>query len=280
MATPRPSTPLAEFRDTLVFLLKLAVIVFVFRSFLFAPFSIPSESMLPRLLIGDYLFVLKPAYGFSRWSLPWGEPAIPGHVRWATPSRGDVVVFRGPHGEDHDVIKRVIGLPGDTVQMRHGQLILNGVPVPKVRVADFVLPLSPNYSAGEGEGQCSSRFQSVDAAQRPVCRYPQFRETLPGGYSYSVLDMGTVAADDTDVYAVPAGDIFLMGDNRDNSADSRFPAPDDALPLQQKGMGFVPLDHVEGRALVGFFSTDGSAQWLLPWTWFSAARWRRIGEGF
>ena len=275
MATPRPSTPLAEFRETLVFLLKLAVIVFVFRSFLIAPFSIPSESMLPRLLIGDYLFVLKPAYGFSRWSLPWGEPAVPGHVRWATPSRGDVVVFRGPHGEDHDVIKRVIGLPGDTVQMRHGQVILNGVAIPKVRMADFVLPLSPNY----GADKCAAPFQSMDAG-KPVCRYPQYRETLPGGRSYQVLDQGTVPADDTKVYSVPANDVFLMGDNRDNSADSRFPAPDDALPGEQAGMGFVPLDHVEGRALVGFFSTDGSAQWLLPWTWFSAARWRRIGEGF
>ncbi len=275
MATPRPSTPLAELRETLVFLLKLAVIVFVFRSFLFAPFSIPSESMLPRLLIGDYLFVLKPAYGFSRWSLPWGEPGVPGHVRWATPSRGDVVVFRGPHGEDHDVIKRVIGLPGDTVQMRHGQVILNGQAIPKVRMADFVLPLSPNY----GADKCAAPFQSTDAG-RPVCRYPQYRETLPGGRSYQVLDQGTVPADDTQVYSVPANDVFLMGDNRDNSADSRFPAPDDALPGEQAGMGFVPLDHVEGRALVGFFSTDGSAQWLLPWTWFSAARWRRIGEGF
>ncbi len=275
MATPRPSTPLAELRETLVFLLKLAVIVFVFRSFLFAPFSIPSESMLPRLLIGDYLFVLKPAYGFSRWSLPWGEPGVPGHVRWATPSRGDVVVFRGPHGEDHDVIKRVIGLPGDTVQMRHGQVILNGQAIPKVRMADFVLPLSPNY----GADKCAAPFRSTDAG-RPVCRYPQYRETLPGGRSYQVLDQGTVPADDTQVYSVPANDVFLMGDNRDNSADSRFPAPDDALPGEQAGMGFVPLDHVEGRALVGFFSTDGSAQWLLPWTWFSAARWRRIGEGF
>ncbi|MGI4731417.1 MAG: signal peptidase I [Janthinobacterium lividum] len=275
MATPRPASALAELRETLVFLLKLAVIVLVFRSFLLAPFSIPSESMLPRLLIGDYLFVLKPAYGFSRWSLPWGEPAIPGHVRWAIPSRGDVVVFRGPHGEDHDVIKRVIGLPGDRVQVRHGQVILNGAPVPKVRVADFVLPLSPNFDASH----CGLPFQSTDAG-RPVCRYPQYRETLPGGRTYDVLDQGTVPADDTRVYAVPADHVFLMGDNRDDSADSRFPAPDDALPGEQAGMGFVPLDHVEGRAIVGFFSTDGSAQWLLPWTWFTAARPSRIGQGF
>ena len=275
MSISRSTTALTEVRDTLVFLLKLAVIVFVFRSFLLAPFSIPSESMLPRLLIGDYLFVLKPAYGFSRWSLPWGEPAIPGHIRWTTPSRGDVVVFRGPHGEDHDVIKRVIGLPGDTVQMRHGQVILNGVAVPKVRMADFVLPLSPNFDATH----CNAQFQAIDAG-KPVCRYPHYRETLPGGRSYQVLDQGMVRADDTKLYSVPADHVFLMGDNRDDSADSRFPAPDDALPGEQAGMGFVPLDHVEGRAIVGFFSTDGSAQWLLPWTWLTAARPSRIGRGF
>ena len=275
-AASAKAAPRGEVADTLVFLLKLAVIVFVFRSFLLAPFSIPSESMLPRLLVGDYLFVWKPAYGFSRWSLPWGEPPVPGHVRWAMPARGDVVVFRGPHGDEHDIIKRVIGLPGDSVQMRGGQLILNGVPVPKRRIADFVLPLSPNFDATK----CLAKFQSVDAG-RAVCRYPQFEETLPGGKRYAVLDQeDDPIKDDTRVYRVPADHVFVMGDNRDNSADSRFPAPDDALPGEQSGMGYVPLDHVEGRAAIGFFSTDGSAQWLLPWTWVTAARPRRIGAGF
>lgn len=278
--TPKPGTAprkRGEVAETLVFLLKLAVIVFLFRSFVLAPFSIPSESMLPRLLIGDYLFVWKPAYGFSRWSLPWGEPAVPGSVRWATPSRGDVVVFEGPHGDEHDVIKRVIGLPGDRVQMRHGQLVLNGRAVPKQRVADFVLPLSPNFDASH----CAPKFQDM-ADGRPVCRVPQFRETLPGGKTYAVLDQGEFPdRDDTDVYTVPADHVFLMGDNRDNSADSRFPAPDEAMPGQLvTGMGFVPLDRVEGRAVFTFFSTDGSAQWLLPWTWFTAARYGRIGHGF
>ena len=267
---PAPTAkPRSEWRDTLSFLVKLAILVFVVRSFIFAPFSIPSQSMLPRLYIGDYLFVSKWNYGYSRWSLPWGVPLIPGRILGRDPARGDVVVFRGPPGEDHDVIKRVIGLPGDTIQMRHGQVILNGTPVPKVRVADFTIPLSPNYPGGS---ECPSEFEdSLNGT--PICRYQQFRETLPNGKSYNVLDRGEQPnADETGVYAVPAGHIFVMGDNRDDSGDSRFDPPE--------GMGMVPMERVEGKAVLSFFSTDGSANWFLPWTWFSAARWSRIGAGF
>jgi signal peptidase I len=268
----------SETNETIRFLLKLALIVFVFRSFIIAPFSIPSESMLPRLLIGDYLFVSKWNYGYSRWSLPWGVPLIPGRIFGSVPERGDTVVFRSPDPEpgdtdpahdDHDVIKRVIGLPGDTIQVRGGQVILNGKPIPKQRIADFTLPLTPNFDATH----CESDFQDTDAAGQPICRYRQYRETLPGGRSYRVLDQRDIPeADDTGLYTVPAGNVFLMGDNRDDSADSRFAAP--------RGMGYIPLERIEGKAMVGFFSTDGSAEWLKPWTWFSAARWERIGEGF
>ena len=264
-----PPAPKSETRETLVFFLRLALIVFVVRSFVFAPFSIPSQSMLPRLYVGDYLIVSKWNYGFSRWSLPWGIPLIPGRVLGRNPTPGDVVVFRGPAGNDHDVIKRVIGLPGDTVQMRHGQLILNGSAIPKVPIADFVIPLSPNYPGGS---ECPVEFED-NVSGKPVCRYKQFRETLPNGKSYAVLDRwDQPSADDTGVYAVPTGHVFVMGDNRDDSGDSRFDPP--------QGMGYVPLDHIEGKAQFSFFSTDGSANWFLPWTWFSAARWRRIGEGF
>ena len=277
--TTAPKKKQSETRETLTFLLKLAIFVYIFRSFVFAPFSIPSESMLPRLLIGDYLFISKWNYGYSRWSLPFGWPPADWRVFGRNPRPGDVVVFRSPpelDGSTHDVIKRVIGLPGDSIQMRHGQLILNGKPVPKVRVADFVLPLSPNYPVEK----CDAPFQDV-ADGKPVCRYPRFRETLPDGVTYDVLDMGEKPdRDDTDVYNVPAGNVFLMGDNRDNSGDSRFPTPADALPGQGSGMGYVPLDHLEGKAVVGFFSTDGSANFVLPWTWFTAARWSRLGEGF
>ncbi len=269
MATsPKPKPARSETTETIRFLLKLALVVLIIRSFLFAPFSIPSESMLPRLLIGDYLFVTKWNYGYSRWSLPWGVPLIPGRVFGSVPTRGDVVVFRAPEVLDHDVVKRVIGLPGETIQMRAGQVILNGTPIAKTRIADFTLPLTGNFDAAK----CGATFQDVDAQGAAICRYPRFRETLPGGRSYEVLDQGQMPdRDDTGVYTIPAGHIFVMGDNRDDSGDSRFPAP--------QGMGYVPLENVEGKALVTFFSTDGNAS-LAPWTWVSAARWARIGEGF
>ncbi|MEO5865551.1 MAG: signal peptidase I [Sphingomonas sp.] len=265
--------PKSETRETVTFLVKLVLVVAIFRSFFFSPFYIPSESMLPRLYIGDYLFISKWNYGYSRWSLPFGLPLIPGRIFAGSPARGDVVVFRGPAGDDHDVIKRVIGLPGDTIQMRSGQLILDGQAVPKVPVADFTLPLTPNYSTQN----CPPEFQDTANGQ-PICRYKQFRETLPAmkgkpAVSYNVIDMGEIPrGDDTDVYTVPTGTVFLMGDNRDNSADSRFAPPE--------GMGFIPMERLEGKALVSFWSTDGSASWLLPWTWFSAARGSRMGHGY
>ncbi|URW75307.1 signal peptidase I [Sphingomonas donggukensis] len=259
--------PKSELRDTLSFLAKLAIVVFIFRSFFFSPFSIPSESMLPRLLIGDYLFISKWNYGYSKHSLPWSLPLIPGRIFPSTPARGDVVVFKAPPSANSDYIKRVIGVPGDTIQMRAGQLFLNGKAIPKQRVADFVIPVTPNYG-------CDARFQDV-VAGKPVCRYQQYRETLPGGRSYAVLDRGyDPQTDDTEVFTVPADHLFLMGDNRDASADSRFPAMDGGA------IGLVPIINVEGKAIVGFWSTDGNAQWVKPWTWFSAARWNRIGEGF
>ena len=264
----------SEPEQTIRFIAKLALAVLILRSFIVAPFSIPSESMLPRLYVGDYLLVAKWPYGYSRWSLPWGVPLLP-DLHWGQPTRGDVVVFRSPEpapGDndpehaDHDVIKRVIGLPGDTIQMRRGQLILNGVAVPKDRVGDFVLPITPNFT------RCPPGHEQV-ADGKPVCRYQRYRETLPGGRSYTVLDTDDLPdRDDTGLYTVPAGNVFLMGDNRDNSADSRFAPPN--------GMGYIPMDRVEGRALVGFFSTDGSASFIKPWTWFTAARPERIGEGF
>ena len=267
VGTEAETKPQSEWKELATFLLKLAVIVFIVRSFIFSPFSIPSESMLPRLLIGDYLFITKWNYGYSKHSLPFSLPLIPGRVFASDPARGDVVVFKAPPGNDTDWIKRVIGLPGDTVQMVNGQLILNGKPVPKERVADFTLPISPNFQ------RCQPAFQSLNAQGDAVCRIPRFHETLPGGKGYDVLDQGTYPKDNTGIYSVPAGHVFLMGDNRDNSTDSRFSHADG-------GIEFVPLENLEGKAVVSFWSTDGSANWFLPWTWFTAARWSRIGEGF
>jgi signal peptidase I len=254
--------PKNEWRDLGSFLLKLALVVFVVRSFIFSPFSIPSESMLPRLLIGDYLFITKFNYGYSRHSLPFSLPLLP-NLHWSDPSPGDVVVFKAPPGNSEDWIKRVIGLPGDTIQMRGGQLILNGKPVPKDRIADFIVPVTPNFG-------CDAQFQTEDDKGAPICRFPRFRETLPNGKSYEVLDQGMRPADDTGLYTVPAGHAFMMGDNRDDSQDSRF----------QQGIGFVPLQNIQGKAVVNFWSTDGNANWFLPWTWLTAARWSRIGDGF
>lgn len=259
--------PKSEWRDLASFLVKLALIVFVVRSFIFSPFSIPSESMLPRLLIGDYLFITKWNYGYSKHSLPFSLPLIPGRIFPGTPERGDVVVFKAPPGDDTDWIKRVIGLPGDTVQMVGGQLVLNGKPVPKQQIANFALPLSPNFQ------RCQPNFQQLDAQGNVVCSIPRFRETLPNGKTYDVLDQGMFPKDNTGIYTVPAGHVFLMGDNRDNSTDSRFSHSDG-------GIEFVPLENLEGKAVVTFWSTDGSANWFLPWTWFTAARWSRLGEGF
>jgi len=258
----------SEARDFIEFLVKLVLIVLIIRSLFIATFSIPSESMLPRLMIGDYLFVQKWPYGYSRHSFPMSPPIGEGRFMGALPARGDVVVFKAPPANKVDYIKRVIGLPGDTVQMRGGQLFLNGVAVPKMRVDDFVAPVTANSPCFAPE------FSEAGSGGSTRCRYPRYRETLPGGKSYDVLDVAQTDADDTRLFTVPAGHLFLMGDDRDKSADSRFPA------IEGNGIGFVPVQNLEGRAWVSVFSTDGSANWFLPWTWFTAARWHRIGEKF
>jgi len=260
--------PRSEWADFLQFLVKLAIFFFILRSFIISPFNIPSESMQPRLVVGDYLLVSKWSYGYSRYSMPFNLPLIPGRILASQPQRGDVVVFKAPPSASADYIKRVIGLPGDTIQMRDGTIWLNGEAVTKQRVADFVIPVSPNT-------RCYDRsFELPQADGSAVCSYPRFRETLPGGRSYFVLDLIDASRDTTEAMIVPVGHMLLMGDNRDNSLDSRFPA------VEGQGIGIVPQDHLVGRALVSIFSTDGSASWFLPWTWFTAARWDRIGEGF
>jgi signal peptidase I len=280
-AKAKPQT--SESGDFFRFLIKLIAIVFVLRSFIFQPVSIPSESMVPRLLVGDYLIVSKWAYGYSTYSL-WlpkslrellGERArfsededSSGRLFGGVPRRGDVAVFKAPPGNEVDYIKRVIGLPGDTVQMRDGVLYLNNKMVKKERIADFIVPVSPNTLCTKPEMEETA----TDGSRR--CRYPQFKETLPEGRSYNVIDLETSEKDTTDVYTVPANHMFCMGDNRDRSADSRYPA------IEGAGIGIVPIANLVGRAWFTVFSTDGSASWLLPWTWFSAARWNRIGEGF
>ena len=273
----------SESVDFLSFLMKLALFVVLLRTLVASPFNIPSESMQPRLLIGDYLLVSKWPYGYSRFSF-WGGsywrgiPLFKERFLHHVPERGDVVVFAAPGNPKQDWIKRVIGVPGDRVQMRGGVLLLNGKTVPKQRIADFVIPVAPNMiAASEAEGLPSPCFQAdfeqKDASGQRICRYPRFRETLPNGKSYEVLDLFQSADDSTRVFVVPEGQLFVMGDNRDRSADSRF-------SLERGGVGMMPIDHLVGRAMVSFFSTDGSTQWVRPWTIFTAARPNRIGEGF
>ena len=269
-AAPAAKPKRSGVRETVRFLLVLFVAAVLLRSFVIAPFHIPSGSMLPRMMIGDYLFVAKWPYGYSRYSLPFGLGSFDGRILGAVPERGDVAVFRYP-GSDGDYVKRVIGLPGDTVEMRDGILLLNGEPVQRHRIADFLMPVSPNSPCRYVDP--SLRRQVVEADGGLFCAYPRYRETLPDGNSYAVIDQMDGVGDNIGPFLVPQGHLFMMGDNRDDSQDSRF-------PRSEGGVGMLPQENLVGEALITFFSTDGSAEWLKPWTWFSAARWDRIGETY
>jgi signal peptidase I len=265
-----PRAPRTRDRGLLRFLVLLALAAWAFRSFVVAPFNIPSGSMLPTLLIGDYLVVAKWPYGYSRFSFPYAFPAFNGRILAHPPKRGDVVVFRKP-GADVDVVKRVIGLPGDRVAVRGGMLILNGRAIPRRPLRPFAMPISANSPCKVVPP--ATPFVTR-AGGRSYCLYPAYRETLPGGPSYAVLDqVDQPRADDFPTATVPSGHVFVMGDNRDDSLDSRFsPA--------EGGMGLVPLDNLVGRAIFTYWSTDGTAAYLKPWTWFSALRRDRIGHGY
>ncbi len=223
------------------------LIAVVFRSFAFQPFNIPSESMVPTLLVGDYLFVSKYAYGYSRHSLPFSPPVMHGRIFEKPVERGDVAVFKLPRDGRTDYIKRIIGLPGDKIQMIDSVLYINGKAVKRERVDDYENG-DPNVS---------------------VRRAAQYKETLPNGVSYMTLDLyGATDADDTPVFEVPAGYYFAMGDNRDNSADSRLP--------MSRGVGLVPAENLVGRAEIITFSTDGNARLWEVWKWFGAMRFSRF----
>lgn len=247
-----------------VFLAQLLLAVLIFRSFIFAPFSIPSESMLPRLMNGDYLLAAKWSYGFSSNSLPFSAPLIPGRIFAGEPERGDVAIFKHPIDQT-DYIKRVIGLPGDSVAMVNGQLMLNGELIAREPMEDFVVAISPNTGCAWGGDETTNEDGET------VCRYTRFRETLPSGRSYEVLDFGTTPADDYAPKIIPEGHMFVLGDNRDNSRDSRFDA------RAGDAVGIVPQENLVGEASIIMWSTDGSASWINPVSWFTATRWSRIG---
>jgi signal peptidase I len=229
--------------ETVSVIVQALVLALVIRTLLFQPFSIPSGSMRPTLLEGDYLFVTKWAYGYSRYSLPFAPDIFSGRLWGSAPKRGDVAVFKFPPDPSLDYIKRVIGLPGDRIQMKHDELYINGVVVPRKKVGQIDNP-------------------DITEVDRPVDVY---RETLPDGVSYDTLDLTQNGlGDDTREFVVPPGHYFMMGDNRDNSSDSRF------------SVGYVPAENLVGRANIIFFSIAGGASPLEIWKWPSELRASRL----
>ncbi len=253
---------LAELRN----LALLLFVVLCIHSFIAKPFYIPSASMMPGLIEGDRLVVSKYPYGWSYASISFHlAPPFAGRLFGTLPHRGDVVIVE-PNGVRTDYIKRVIGLPGDTIEVRHGRLILNGVPVKSEVMPSRRLPLDANQ-------RCEFPLSPTMLADGTrVCDVPIVRETMPDGTFYDTIDAGEFpAADEYGPYKVPAGHIFLMGDNRDDSSDSRFPVSAEGLG------GAVPFENIGGRAEFITFSLDGSAKWYNPISWFTAMRPGRAG---
>ena len=249
-----------------IFWLILAVLAF--HSFVAKPFYIPSESMMPGLLKGDRLVVSKYPYGWSWVSASFHIlPRMEGRLFGRLPERGDVVIVTPPD-QNADYIKRVIGLPGDELEMIEGQLYINGKPVVRERRPDALVPIDANAPCSPAD------FPGARAVGRDgeaYCRLPIFRETLPNGRSYDTIDLGNFEVDSFAKIRIPENHVFLMGDNRDRSADSRVDSASQGLG------GPVRFENVGGRAEFITFSLDGTSQYLNPISWFTALRGGRAG---
>jgi signal peptidase I len=237
--------------DTIKVIAQALLIALVIRTVLFQPFNIPSGSLIPTLLVGDYLFVSKYSYGYSHFSLPsfldLAPGMMPGRLFASQPKRGDIIVFKLPRDGETDYIKRLIGLPGDKVQVIKGRLYINGTIVERT-------PLPP--------------YSMTDGGPANVAHY---EETLPGGVKHEIIQLNGDDGeyDNTSVYTVPPGNYFMMGDNRDNSLDSR-------VPPEREGVGYVPFENLIGRAEVIFFSVEeGEPAWEV-WRWPWTVRWNRL----
>ncbi|GGC74191.1 signal peptidase I [Chelatococcus reniformis] len=242
----RKDTSEGSIYETIKVIVQALLIALVVRTLLFQPFNIPSGSLIPTLLIGDYLFVSKYAYGYSKHSIPFSPPLFNGRIFASPPKRGDIAVFKLPKDNSTDYIKRVIGLPGDRIQVREGLLYINDKPVKRERIQDY---------------------QTNDSWGRQV-QVPQYMETLPNGVSHVVIERDGDKGywDNTYVYQVPANHYFMMGDNRDNSTDSR----------DEASVGYVPFENFVGRAEIVFFSIDENASAWKVWEWPWTVRWDRI----
>lgn len=236
----RKQSGFGELLKTVFYAVLIALVV---RTFAYEPFSIPSGSMIPTLLVGDYLFVSKFSYGYSRYSLPLGLPLFSGRIFASEPERGDVAVFKLPADNRTDYIKRIVGLPGDRIQMIDGILNINGGPVERIPDGEF----------------------TMRDASGSLRRYHRYVEVLPGGARHHIIEISDDGPfDDTPVYEVPPNHYFAMGDNRDSSRDSRFVGE----------VGYIPFENLVGPAEIVFFSVDGPI-WKI-WEWFQTLRVERF----
>ncbi len=258
MAKAKAKAKSGGWLDNIKTIVYAGLIAVGIRTVAFEPFNIPSGSMIPTLLVGDYLFVSKFAYGYSVYSLPFSPALFHGRIFGSLPKRGDVVVFKNEHADYADYIKRIVGLPGDHIQVKGGVLYVNGQPAGRRPLGDIIATDESGGSIAEQE----------------------YSETLPGGLTHLIAKMGDRGdANNTGEFVVPDGNLFAMGDNRDNSLDSRFGTSGPPFLQGDQGVAFLPVENLVGRAEFIFFSIDATSPWWEIWEWPLEIRWGRLLTG-